>query len=82
VSRLDVARLVRRYKDLGSFIYSAKLALRYVADRLRFSRGTHLVMGNALAARLFHALRGQGVEVAFQSSVKTLVSSTGGSRAR
>ena len=73
VSRIDVAHLVRRYKDFASFLYSAKLVMRHLSDRLRYKRGARLVMGNALVARLFHALRGQGVEVTFGASVSQLI---------
>jgi len=37
--------------------------LRYAVDRLRFPRGTRLVMGNALVARLLCSLRDAGVEL-------------------
>ena len=40
-----------------SFVAATKLLLRHATDRLRFARGTRLVMGNALVARLFYSLQ-------------------------
>ena len=39
---------IGRFRSTANFIYSAKLFLRYLADRLRYRRGTRLMMGNAL----------------------------------
>ncbi len=39
------------------------LGARWAVDRLRYPRGTRLVMGNALIARLYHELLGRGGEV-------------------
>ena len=72
VSKVDFAHLVNRYRSLGSFAYSAKLALRYMTDRLRHPRGTRLVMGNALVARLFYSLKKRGVPLWLKSRVSEI----------
>jgi hypothetical protein len=77
VSRQDLLHLLQRYKSLKSFLYSARLILRHLSDRVRHERGTRLVMGNALVARLFYSLRRQGVPIMFKSSVKELVAMEG-----
>jgi succinate dehydrogenase/fumarate reductase flavoprotein subunit len=58
---------------VGNFFYAGGLFLRYVTDRLRYSRGTRVVMGNALAARLFYSLKKNKVPVLFESHVQELV---------
>jgi succinate dehydrogenase/fumarate reductase flavoprotein subunit len=42
---------------------------RYLIDRLRYPRGTRLMMGNALVARLFYSLRKRGVDILFNASI-------------
>src|SRR3546814_12277030 len=40
-----------------------RLVARYLADRIGHPRGTRLVLGNALVAQLFKALKDRGVTV-------------------
>ena len=63
VDRDDIAKLLNAAQNLSSFAQSSQLLARYVLDRLRFHRGTRLVMGNALVGRLYSSLRKQGVRV-------------------
>lgn len=56
VGKADIQALVGRYGSWKDFLHSARLVARYAADRLRHPRGTRLVMGNALVARLFQSL--------------------------
>lgn len=65
VGKADITALLNRYRSWRHFSHSARLVLRYAADRLRYPRGTRLVMGNALVARLFHSLRQAGVDIRF-----------------
>lgn len=65
VGKADIGHLLGRFKSWASFRHSAGLVLRYATDRLRHARGTRLVMGNALVARLFASLRDAGTPVAF-----------------
>ncbi|HSW19062.1 MAG TPA: FAD-dependent oxidoreductase [Ramlibacter sp.] len=65
VGKTDIGALVRRFSAWPDFLHSARLVTRYAADRLRYPRGTRLVMGNALVARLYHSLREAGVELRF-----------------
>ena len=55
VGKADIARAARPLQSLANFVHAAKLFARYLADRLRYPRGTRLIMGNALVARLFSA---------------------------
>ena len=77
VSRMDLLHLLQRYSSLKSFLYCARLVIRHVLDRVRHERGTRLVMGNALVARLFHGLRRQGVPISFNSPVEEIIVAEG-----
>ncbi|TFZ02845.1 FAD-dependent oxidoreductase [Ramlibacter henchirensis] len=65
VGKADIQALIRRYRSWRDFLHSAKLVARYASDRLRHPRGTRLVMGNALVARLFQSLRASKVDIRF-----------------
>ncbi len=77
VTRGEVARLLRIGRNLDSFLLGARLCARYAADRLRFKRGTRLVLGNALAARLFKNLLDRGVPIWFNARTGRLLREDG-----
>jgi FAD binding domain len=56
VDRTDINHLLALTKSFTSFKHAVKLLLRHGADRLRYPRGTRLVMGNALVGRLLYSL--------------------------
>jgi len=51
VGKSDIATLLGAHRSPRHFLGSAALIARYAADRLRYPRGTRLVMGNALVDR-------------------------------
>jgi succinate dehydrogenase/fumarate reductase flavoprotein subunit len=54
ITMTDAKHLLSVTQSFKSWLEGMKLVLRYFADRIRgFHRGTRLVLGNALAARLF-----------------------------
>jgi succinate dehydrogenase/fumarate reductase flavoprotein subunit len=69
IGKADIPPLLGRFKSLANFSYAARLLARYAADRLRYPRGTRLMMGNALTARLFYSLRKRGVEILFGAPI-------------
>jgi succinate dehydrogenase/fumarate reductase flavoprotein subunit len=73
VGKLDIMNLIDRWRRPRAFLHSAKIVARYWLDRLRYRRGTRLVMGNALVARLFYSLKKRGVPVMFGAPVQELV---------
>jgi succinate dehydrogenase/fumarate reductase flavoprotein subunit len=73
VGKDDIPRLLGRFSSFANFVHSAKLVARFLSDRLRYSRGTRLVMGNALVARLYHSLRERDVPILFETSIEGLV---------
>ncbi|MBP0484732.1 FAD-dependent oxidoreductase [Sagittula salina] len=61
VTRPEAAALLRADRDAGAA--AIRLGLRHARDRLRHARGTRLVLGNALVARLLHACLVHGVDI-------------------
>lgn len=73
----DIPKLINRFKSLRNFLYAGGLFLRYLGDRMRYSRGSRVVMGNALAARLFHSLRQNQVPVLFETTLDQVIRKDG-----
>jgi len=69
IGKTDIPRLVGRFHSISNFIYSAKLVIRYLVDRLTYPRGTRIMMGNALVGRLFYSLRKLQVPILFNTSI-------------
>jgi 3-oxosteroid 1-dehydrogenase len=63
ITRSEALALLRADRSPASAWLGLRLVSRYLSDRLRFSRGTRLVLGNALVARLLHALRNCGGQI-------------------
>jgi succinate dehydrogenase/fumarate reductase flavoprotein subunit len=73
VDRTDINHLLAMTKSLASLKHSVRIVLRHALDRLRYPRGTRLVMGNALVARLLYSLTQQPkVTLALNTSVEAL----------
>ncbi len=63
ITMTDAKHLLAVTKSLVSWKEGMKLVLRYFSDRLRgYHRGTRVVLGNALAARLFKSVIDKGIE--------------------
>ena len=73
VTRPEAAQLLRADRSLSAMWMGARLAGRYLLDRMRCRRGTRLVLGNALVARLLHGLRQRDVPVWTQAACQTLI---------
>ncbi|MCD6077405.1 MAG: fumarate reductase/succinate dehydrogenase flavoprotein domain protein [Ramlibacter sp.] len=73
VDRIDIGHLLNMTRSRASFAHSMRLVLRHAGDRLRYPRGTRLVMGNALVGRLLHSLRQRNVPVWTQVRTGDLV---------
>jgi 3-oxosteroid 1-dehydrogenase len=73
VGKDDIPVLLQPFASWRAFAAAAKLILRHAADRLRFARGTRLVMGNALVARLFYSLKERQVPIEFDARLVELV---------
>lgn len=77
VDRTDIGHLLNATGSAKSLWHALVLVTRFGADRLRYPRGTRLVMGNALAGRLLYALLRAGVPVRTGAAVTGLVASGG-----
>ncbi|HWU37427.1 MAG TPA: FAD-dependent oxidoreductase, partial [Candidatus Acidoferrum sp.] len=77
VTRGEVARLLRIGRSWDALWLGANLVSRFAFDRLRYKRGTRLVLGNALAARLFKDLLDRRAGVWFSAQTKRLISEQG-----
>ena len=64
---------VRWHRYSMSRLWSA----RYGADRLRFGRGARLVMGNALAGRLYYSLLQRHVPILMSAETSSLIEQEG-----
>ena len=69
VSRPDIYHFLNMKRSVRSLWYCAKLLARFAKDRLTYSRGTRLVIGNALMAGLLKAALDRGVR--FELGVET-----------
>ena len=77
VTRGEAAQLLRAGRSWEGFLLGARLVSRYAADRLRYARGTRLVLGNALAGRLLRNLLDRGVPVWFDAKTLRLETEAG-----
>ena len=67
--KADIPPLLGRFRSLANFTYAAKLMARYASDRLRYPRGTRLMMGNALVRKMaaLQVMRNRVVEILFSA---------------
>jgi hypothetical protein len=70
IGRDDVEPLARPFASPKSFREATALLWRHATDRLRYRRGTRLLIRNALVARLFYSLRRNGVPVWLNASLQ------------
>ncbi len=73
VTRAEAARLLRAWRSPRDALFGARLLFRFLRDRMHHARGTRLVLGNALVARLYMALLERGVPVWFGARTSTLL---------
>jgi succinate dehydrogenase/fumarate reductase flavoprotein subunit len=78
ITRGEVTRLLRIGRNLDSFLLlGAKLCGRFILDRMRYKRGTRLVLGNALVAHLFKNLRDRHATIWYNGKTTRLISQNG-----
>lgn len=79
VNTFDVKQLLAVTRSLSAWKHGMRLVLRYARDRLGgYHRGTRLLLGNALAARLFYSVLQRRVPYRLSVSVKQLVTGPAG----
>ena len=73
VNMTDAKHLLAAKRSFVSWKEGMKLVLRYCGDRLRgYRRGTRLVLGNALAARLFKTVLDRRIDYWLGTALKQL----------
>lgn len=80
VTRGEATRLLRGLTSWDSVKLGVTLLARLISDRLRHKRGTRLVLGNALAARLYKSLLDKHVTIRLNTHVLRLIHSDGAVR--
>ena len=73
VARTDIVHFRNAFASVRSMARVLRLLAGYGADRMRYHRGTHLVLGNALAARLLKSLLDLKVPVRLDTAVTRLL---------
>lgn len=69
VSRHELGKLLTPFKSWDNVSTSIRVVGQYLLDRLRYKRGTRLLMGNALAGRLFYSLIKRSVPILFETKL-------------
>jgi succinate dehydrogenase/fumarate reductase flavoprotein subunit len=77
VGKADIPFLLAPFGSLTALKHAVGLIGRHALDRLRHTRGTRLIMGNALVARLLYSLRRQGIPLLFETRLEQLILSGG-----
>jgi 3-oxosteroid 1-dehydrogenase len=77
ITRAEAAQLLQGLRSPAAAFLGARLVMRYLADRLRHPRGTRLVLGNALVARLFKCLLERKVDIWFRARTDRLLTREG-----
>ncbi|MGB3704686.1 MAG: FAD-dependent oxidoreductase [Castellaniella sp.] len=77
VTRGEAARLLSGPASWDAIRLGTTLFARLLADRLRHRRGTRLVLGNALAARLYQSLLDRGVGILIGTKTTQLLVTEG-----
>jgi len=80
VDRDDIGHLLSITKKWASFKYGIRIITRHLVDRLRYGRGTRLVMGNALIARLLYSLIKRDVTILTSARLDALQQNENGDR--
>jgi succinate dehydrogenase/fumarate reductase flavoprotein subunit len=73
IARADLPHFRAVTRSPRSMARVARLLVRHARERLSAPRGTSLVLGNALVARLLHSARKLGVEIRTRVDVSSLV---------
>jgi len=56
IGRKEIPALTHPFSSFSNLKLALSMLIRYASDRIFYHRGTHLLIGNALAARLLHSL--------------------------
>src|SRR5260370_38642736 len=71
--KTDIPSVMHLFCFWKQLAHAVGLLTRHAHDRLRHSRGTRLVMGNALVARLLYDLKDLAVDIRYQTRMTELI---------
>jgi len=77
IGKNDIVPLLHPFRSWQNFAHAARLLARQARDRINHQRGTRLMMGNALVARLLYSLNQSAVEIRYRSALRELVEEGG-----
>lgn len=77
VGKTDIAPLLHPFRSRQNFIHALRLVTRQAIDRIRHRRGTRLIVGNALVARLLDSLKRTTVEIRYHTQLSELIADEG-----
>jgi succinate dehydrogenase/fumarate reductase flavoprotein subunit len=77
VGKTDIPSLLHPFRSWANFSNVVRLLARQALDRINHKRGTRLIMGNALVARLLESLRQNAVEIRYQTQLSQLIEDDG-----
>jgi succinate dehydrogenase/fumarate reductase flavoprotein subunit len=73
ITRGEAMELLRADRSIRAMWLGLKIVARYLRDRMNYQRGTRLVLGNALIARLLKALLDREVPVLTDAQTNRLI---------
>ncbi|WP_441236200.1 FAD-dependent oxidoreductase [Bradyrhizobium sp. 930_D9_N1_4] len=73
VGKADIAPLLAPFRNWTNFRHVVGLLARHALDRVSHKRGTRLIMGNALVARLLDSVRRAGVDLRFETALREVI---------
>jgi succinate dehydrogenase/fumarate reductase flavoprotein subunit len=77
VGKTDIPSLLHPFHSWANFANATWLLARQALDRIKHPRGTRLIMGNALVARLLYSLKQHAVEIRYQTQLSELIEDDG-----
>lgn len=77
VNRVDIQHFLDVRRSFASFRHCCRQLLRYGRDRMKYPRGTRLVMGNALVARMAKLCFDKGMQLRLGATVTSLIREDG-----
>jgi len=73
LSRDEIKHLIRPWRSMFSFRLATRRLLEYLGQRLRHHRGTRLVLGNAMAARMYYSCLQKRIPIDLNTKLVELV---------
>ncbi len=78
VNRTDISHFLNMRRSIRSGLHLARLSAKYYKDRLQYSRGTRLVIGNAMVAALLKAALDRRVVIHTEARTESFLTDSSG----